>query len=85
MALAVEIHHTGSDAAQRAEIASFIEHALADQAGDWNVSLIGSQAKDRWEMKIAGPNGFERSYTLDGTAGETKPQAIGRIVRQMIG
>jgi hypothetical protein len=26
------------------------------------VSIIGSQANDRWELKIAGPNGFERSY-----------------------
>jgi hypothetical protein len=24
------------------------------------------QADGRWEMKIAGPNGFERSYTLEG-------------------
>jgi hypothetical protein len=84
MAVSVEIHHTGSVPAQRAEIASFIEHALADRPGNWNVSIIGSQANDRWEMKITGPNGFERTYTLEGTAGETEPQAIGRIVAKMV-
>ena len=84
MAVSIEIHQTGSDPGQRAEIGSFIEHALADRAGDWNVSIIGSQANGRWEMKITGPNGFERSYTLDGTAGETEPQAIGRILAKMV-
>ena len=80
----VEFHHTGSGAGQRAEIASHIEHALADRAGDWNVSIIGSQANDRWEMKISGPNGFERSYALESSTGETEPQVIGNIVKKMV-
>jgi hypothetical protein len=84
MAVLVEFHHTGSDPGQRAEIRSHIEHALADRQGDWKVSIIGSQANDQWEMKIAGPNGFERSYTLDGTAGENEPQAVGRIVAKIV-
>jgi hypothetical protein len=84
MAISVEIHHTGSDPGTRAEITAHIEHALANQSGKWEVSIIGSQGNDRWEMKIAGPNGFERSYTLEGTAGETDPQAIGRIVSRML-
>jgi hypothetical protein len=84
MAVSVEIHHTGSDPGQRAEIAALIEHALADRSGDWHVSIVGSQANDNWEIKIAGPNGFERSYTLEGTSGETRPQAIGRIVANMV-
>jgi hypothetical protein len=70
MSVSVEIHHTGSDPGQRAEIAAHIEHALADRAGDWHVSIVGSQANDNWEITIAGPNGFERSYTLEGMAGE---------------
>lgn len=84
MAVSVEIHHTGSDSGVRAEIAAIIEHALADRTGEWKVSIIGSQASDKWEMKIAGPNGFERTYALEGTAGECEPQAIGRIVAQMV-
>jgi hypothetical protein len=73
MAVLVEMHHTG-DPTLRAEVVAAIEHVLADRPGDWRVSIIGSQANDRWEMKIAGPNGFERSYTLEGTAGEHRPK-----------
>ncbi len=84
MAVSVEIHHTGSVSGQRAEIAAQVEHALADRHGDWKVSIVGSQANDRWEMKIAGPNGFERTYTLEGTAGEHEPQMIGKLVAKMV-
>jgi hypothetical protein len=84
MAVSVEIHHTGSDPGRRAEIAAHIEHALADQPGDWKLSIIGSQANDRWEMKIRGPNGFERTYALEGTAGEHKPTVIGSLVAKMV-
>jgi hypothetical protein len=84
MAVSVEMHHTGSEPGMRAEIAAIIEHALSDRSGDWRVSIIGSQANDRWEMKIVGPNGFERSYTLDGTAGEREPHVIGNLVARMV-
>jgi len=84
MAVSVEIHHTGSDPGQRAEIRAHIEHALSDRPGDWKVSIIGSQANDQWEMKLFGPNGFERTYMLEGTAGECEPQAIGKVVAKMV-
>jgi hypothetical protein len=84
MTVSVETHHTGRDPGGRAEIAAHIEHALADRRGDWKVSIIGSQANDRWEMKIAGPNGFERTYALEGAAGEHEPQAIGKLVLKMV-
>jgi hypothetical protein len=84
MAVSVEMQHTGCEPGMRAEIAAIIEHALADRPGDWRVLIIGSQANDRWEMKIAGPNGFERSYTLDGSAGEHEPQVIGKLVARMV-
>jgi hypothetical protein len=67
-----------------ADIAALIEHALADRGGDWKVSILGSQASDRWEMRILGPNEFERTYMLEGIVGECEPQAIGRIVRKMV-
>jgi hypothetical protein len=79
----VEMHHTGDAASQR-EVAALIEHMFADRPGDWRVSIVGSQANDRWEMKIAGPNGFERSYTLEGSAGEHDPQAIAKLVARMV-
>jgi hypothetical protein len=84
MAVSVEIHHTGSMPAVRSEIAAIIEHALADRPGDWRVLIVGSLANDRWEMKITGPNAFERSYTLERTAGEHEPRAIAALVARMV-
>jgi hypothetical protein len=84
MSVSVEVHVTGAASGERAEIAAIVEHVLADRAGDWRVTIIGSQANDQWEMKIAGPNGFERSYILEGSAGEHDPQVVGRIVAKMV-
>jgi hypothetical protein len=83
MAVSVEMQHTG-DPTQQREVASVIEHVLADRPGDWRVSIVGSQANDRWEMKIVGPNAFERSYTLEGSADEHRPEAIRVILGRML-
>ena len=83
MAVSVEMQHTG-DSALQAEVRAIIEHVLADRLGDWRVSIVGSQANDRWEMKIVGPNGFERSYTLEGAAGEHRPEVIQVILSKML-
>jgi hypothetical protein len=83
MAVSVEMQHTG-DSALQAEIRAIIEHVLADRVGDWRVSIVGSQANDRWELKIVGPNGFERSYTLEGSAGEHRPEMIQVILGKML-
>ena len=83
MAVVVEMHNTGNPEA-RSEVVAMIEHALSDRSGDWRVSIIGSQANDRWEMELTGPNAFERSYTLEGTAGEHEAAVIGRIVSRMV-
>lgn len=83
MAVSVEMQHTG-DSALQAEVRAIIEHALADRVGDWRVSIVGSQANDRKELKIVGPNGFERSYTLEGTAGEHRPEVIQVILGKML-
>jgi hypothetical protein len=48
------------------------------------VSIVGSQANDRWEMKITGPNAFERCYTLEGIAGEHEPAVIASLVARMV-
>jgi hypothetical protein len=83
MAVTVETHNTGSVELQRDAVA-MIEHALSDRPGDWRVSIIGSQGSDRWELKIFGPRGFERSYTLEGSAGEHDPRVIVGIVLKMV-
>jgi len=46
--------------------------------------LFGSQANDKWEMKITGPNAFERSYTLEGTAGEHRPEMIRVLLGKLV-
>src|SRR5712692_236417 len=53
MAVSVEMQHTG-DSGLQPEVRAIIEHVLADRPGDWRVSIIGSQANDRWEMMRAG-------------------------------
>ena len=82
MAVMVEMIHTGCAPEVRAEVGALIEHSHCP--GDWRVLIIGSQANDRWEMKITGPNAFERSYTLEGTAGQHEPHTIGDIVRRIV-
>jgi hypothetical protein len=37
-----------------------------------------------WEMKVWGLNGFERSYTLVGSAGEHQPLVIGNVLMKML-
>ncbi len=75
VAVSVEPSNTGDPAVGR-EVKALVEHALSDRAGDWRVSIIGSRANDNWEMKVEGPNGFERSYTLAGSVGEHQPSRL---------
>ena len=83
MAVRIEMQNTG-DPRAREEIVANIEHVLSDRAGEWRVSIIGSHANDNWEMKVEGPAGFERSYTLVGGAGELEPAAIGNLVAKLL-
>jgi len=68
MAVSLELHNIG-DPGAGAEVRALVEHALSDRPGDWRVSIVGSRADDGWEMKIWGPNGFERSYHIGGKCG----------------
>ncbi len=83
MAVAVEIYNTGDREWQR-DVVAILEHVLSDRLGDWRVSIIGSQGNERWEMKITGPHGFERSYVLEKAAGEHEPNAIAALVARMV-
>jgi hypothetical protein len=73
-----------SDPRVRGEIVAIIEHVLSGRPGEWRVSIVGSRANDNWEMKLEGPAGFERSYTLVGGAGEHEPAAIGSLVLTLL-
>ena len=83
MAVVVELHNTGDPDLQR-DVVAVVEHVLSDRRGDWRVVIAGSQGSDRWEMKILGPNAFERSYTLEGASGEHDARVIGGIVSRMV-
>ena len=83
MAVSVDMQQAG-DPNMQAEVRAVVEHVLADRSGDWRVSIIGSRANDRWELNITGPNAFERSYTLEGSAGEHRPEAIRLILGKMV-
>ena len=60
MRVTVELQNLG-DAEMCREIIARIEHAFSDKAGEWRVSIAESCASENWEMKVVGPNGFERS------------------------
>ena len=77
------MQNTG-DPRVRGEIVAIIEHVLSDRAGEWRVSIVGSRANDNWEMKVEGPEGFERSYTLVGGAGEHQPEAIRNVLIKLL-
>jgi len=83
MTVTVEMYNTGNSDAKQDVVAS-VEHALADRPGDWRVLIVGSQANDRWEMKITGPNGFERSYALEGSRGEHRPENIRTLLGKLV-
>jgi hypothetical protein len=83
MAVSLELHNTG-DPGAGAEVRALVEHALSGRSGDWWVSIVGSRENDGWEMKILGPNGFERSYTLVGSAGEHQPFVIANVLTRLL-
>jgi hypothetical protein len=83
MAVVVELHNTGH-VANQAEIVASIEHVLHDEPGDWRVSILGSHDNDDWEMKVEGPQGFERMYTLAGGAGDHQPEAIRSVLLKLL-
>ena len=83
MAVTIEMQNTG-DPRARSEILAGVEHVLSDMPGEWRVSIVGSRANDNWEMKVEGPQGFERSYTLVGEAGEHRPEAIRNVLTKLL-
>ena len=83
MGVTVELQNLG-DPQLCQEIGARIEHALSNKPGEWRVSIAGSHGSENWEMKVEGPSGFERSYTLAGAAGHHDPDAICRLVLQLV-
>jgi hypothetical protein len=70
MGVAIELQNLG-DAQLCREIAVGVEHALSEKTGERRVSIAGSRATENWDVRVEGPNGFERSYTLSVLPGST--------------
>ena len=83
MGVTIELQNLGSPHLCR-EITASVEHALSNKRGEWRVSIARSRASENWEMRVEGPHGFERSYTLAGAAGEHAPEAIRRMILQLV-
>lgn len=83
MGVTVELQNLGDPQLCR-EITAHIEHALSDRRGEWRVSIVGSRAAENWDLRVEGPNGFERSYNLSLAAGEHDPAAISTLVLRLV-
>ena len=83
MPVTVETQNTGDANLQR-DLVAIIEHIFADRKGDWRVVILGSKGTDRWDLKITGPNVFERSYTLEGALGQHDPPTVAAIITRML-
>jgi hypothetical protein len=83
MGVTIELQNLG-DAELCREIAVGIEHALSEKVGEWRVSIAGSRETENWDMRVEGPNGFERSYTLSGAASQHGPEAIRKMILQLV-
>ena len=83
MSVTIELQNIG-DAPTRNEIAAVVQHVLSDRSGLWRVTILGSRANDSWEMKVEGPKGYERSYTLIGSAGEHQPRVVGSVLAKLV-
>ena len=66
------------------EVRAMVENVLAGSARRLARSIFDTQGSDRWEMKIQGPNMFERLYTLEGVGGQHEPRVIASIVSKMV-
>jgi hypothetical protein len=83
MAVIVEMQNTG-DLANLSEIVASIEHALCEEPGDWRISIVGSRGSDAWDMKVEGPRGFERRYSLSTSLGEHQPDAVRSLLVRLL-
>jgi len=83
MPVSVETQNTGDANLQR-DLVAIIEHIFADRKGEWRVVILGSKGSDRWDLKITGPNAFERSYQLEGALGQHEPATVAAIIGRML-
>jgi hypothetical protein len=82
MGVTIELQNLG-DAQLCRDITAHPEHAFSGRQGEWRVSIAGSRSTESWDLRVEGPNGFERSYALSADAGEHEPAAIRALVLKL--
>ena len=82
MGVTTELQNLGNAQLCR-EITAHLEHAFSGRQGEWRVSISGSRTADNWDLRVEGPHGFERSYTLSAAAGEHEPAAIDSLLLKL--
>ena len=83
MGVTIELQNLG-DAQLCGEITARLEHAFAERRGEWRVSIAGSRANENWDIRVEGPNGFERTYSLSSPAGGHESEAISSLILQLV-
>jgi len=83
MGVTIELQNLG-DTQLCPDTTAHLEHAFSGRERDWRVSIAGSRAAENWDLRVDGPNGFERSYPLSAAAGEHEPAAIRGIVLKLV-
>ena len=48
------------------------------------MSIAGSRANKNWDIRVEGPNGFERTYSLSSPAGGHESEAISSLILQLV-
>ena len=83
MGVTIELENLG-DVQLSKEISASIEHAFERQTR--GVASVDCRiAREReLELRVEGPNSFERTYTLAGSDGEHEPEAIRRRILQLV-
>lgn len=83
MGITIELQNLGDVEVCR-DITAHLEHAFSERPGEWRVSIAGSRAAANWDLRVEGPNGFERSYTLSAAVGEHEPGSIRTLVLRLL-
>ena len=83
MGVKIELQNLG-DAQLCRDITVHLEHAFSERQGEWSVSIAGSRVAETWDLRVQGPNGFERSYALSKDAGEHEAAAIRTLALRLL-
>lgn len=79
MPVSVEFSAIG-DPVLKGALRKAVTDVLGQAAGDWRVSLAGSQSNDLWLVSVRGPN-VRRDYELNGADGQHRPEFLKTLLQ----